>query len=158
MTRLVVFVVVVIGFFSITFLDDFKHFPRTNKAFDYQLFKKERNDKLKILVDIEHAKLEALEPKVEKPKPVFTVDLNTEGLKRGHKLYSKCIVCHGKLGKGKKSQNAPKIGGQFNLYLVTQIKDMKSGVRINKIMNPYVKKLSNQDIKDLGEYIAKLPW
>jgi len=158
MTRLIVFVVVLVGLVSITYLDGFKKMPRTNKTFDYQVFKKKRNDKLKVLEDIEKAKAKTLEPKVEKAKPVFKVDLNTEGLKRGHKLYSKCIVCHGKLGEGKKSQNSPKIGGQFEVYIANQIKDMKSGVRVNKIMNPYIKKLSAQDVKDLGEYIAKLPW
>jgi len=158
MTRLIVFVVVVIGFFSITYLDGFKNLPRTNKAFNYQGFKKEREGKLKVLDDIKKAKIAALKPKVEKPKPVFKVDLNTEGLKRGHKLYSKCIVCHGKLGEGKKSQNSPKVGGQFDWYIVSQVKLMQAGVRVNKIMNPYIKRLSAQDIKDLGEYIAKLPW
>ena len=132
--------------------------PRTNKTFDYGTFQKERAEKQKVLDDIEKAKLAALEPKVEKPKPIFKVDLNTEGLIRGHKLYSKCISCHGKLGRGKKSQKAPKIGGQLELYIVNQIKDMKSGVRVNKTMNPYIKNLSPQDIKDLGEYIVKLPW
>ena len=158
MTRLIVFVVVIIGFASLTYLNGFKGLPRTNKTFNYQAYKKEQDGKQKVLDDIEKAKLEALVPKVVKPKPVFKVDLNTEGLKRGHKLYSKCISCHGKLGAGKKSQNAPKIGGQLVMYIVNQIKDMKSGVRENKIMNPYIRKLSAQDIKDLGEYIAKLPW
>lgn len=160
MTRLIVFVVVVIGFVSITYLDGFKHMPKTNKNFDYQGFKKEQADKAKVLEDIEKAKLAALSRKEEVvvEKPVFKVDLNTEGLKRGHKLYSKCIVCHGKLGEGKKSQNSPKIGGQYDWYIESQVKAMKSGVRENKIMNPYIRKLSNQDIKDLGEYIAKLPW
>ena len=134
--------------------------PRSNKAFDYQTFKKEQALKEKVLEEIEEARLAALEPKeeVKVVKVEFKVDLNTEGLKRGHKLYSKCIVCHGKTGKGKKSQNSPKVGGQYDWNIVSQVKAMKSGSRVNKVMNPYIKKLSEQDIKDLGEYIAKLPW
>jgi mono/diheme cytochrome c family protein len=151
---------VIIGFVSLTYLNGFKDMPRTNKAFNYQAYKKEQVEKQKVLDDIEKARLAALEPKeeVKVQKPVFKVDLNTEGLIRGHKLYAKCIVCHGKLGEGKKSQNSPKVGGQFDWYIVSQIKAMKSGTRENKVMNPYIRKLSAQDIKDLGEYIAKLPW
>jgi len=153
-------VLVIIGLVSLTYLNGFKSMPRSNQAFDYKTYKIEQDDKQKVLEEIEHKRLAALEPKEEVivVKAVFKVDLNTEGLRRGNKLYSKCIVCHGKLGEGKKSQNAPKIGGQFEQYIVTQIKNIKSGIRVNKVMNPYVKRLSVQDINDLGEYIAKLPW
>ena len=63
----------------------------------------------------------------------------------------------GNRGQGKASQKAPAIGGQFDWYLVEQVKAMKSGVRVNAVMMPYIKKLSDQDIADLAAYITKLP-
>ncbi len=35
---------------------------------------------------------------------------------------------------------------------------MKSGARINEVMMPTVKGLSDQDMKDVSAYVAKLPW
>ena len=156
MARLIVFIVVILGLVSITFLDNYKSLPRVAEAFNFSVFKKEREEKLRILAKIEKLKLDKFKPKNEEKvkKPTFTVNLSTDSLKRGHKLYSKCIVCHGKLGEGKKSQNSPKIGGQYSWYIASQIKAMKSKVRVNTVMNPYIKKLSNQDIKDLSDYIS----
>lgn len=85
------------------------------------------------------------------------VELSTPQLQKGSELYGKCKVCHGPRGQGKKAQKAPAIGGQFAWYTEKQVLMMKSGERVNKIMNPYIKKLSGQDIKDLAAYISKLP-
>ena len=86
------------------------------------------------------------------------VELATEQLVRGHQLYKKCIVCHGKSGKGKKSQKAPAIGGQHDWYLKDQLLLMQKQIRVNKAMYPYIKNLSTQDIDDLADYISRLPW
>jgi cytochrome c553 len=116
-----------------------------------------------------HEKKVAELEKLKNPKPVEKkvevvvqkgplVELVSDELKRGHDLYAKCILCHGKRGEGKKSQKAPAVGGQFEWYLKTQITNMRDGVRINKVMNPYVRKLSDQDIADLSLYMSKLPY
>ena len=86
------------------------------------------------------------------------VVLDTPQLTHGSELYKACVVCHGKRGDGKKSQNAPKIGGQMQWYIEKQLTDMKSGARVNKVMMPYLKKLEGNDFKDLAAYISKLPW
>ena len=86
------------------------------------------------------------------------VVLDTEELKNGKKLYAKCIVCHGKYGEGKPAQKAPKIAGQYAWYLEEQVVNIQKGIRVNKVMMPYVKNLSPQDISDISAYVAKLPW
>ncbi len=78
------------------------------------------------------------------------------------KLYKKkCVSCHGKQGEGKKSQKAPRIGGQYEWYIESQINDIKSKKRKNgnsKKMVTFVKKLKDEEIKALSKYIAGLEW
>ncbi len=79
---------------------------------------------------------------------------------RGAKLFSKCIACHGKDGMGKRSQKAPMLAGQFDWYLVSQIKAIKSGTRSNKNskkMVAFVKNLKDDQIEDLAAYISSMP-
>ncbi|MBT6326693.1 MAG: cytochrome c [Bdellovibrionales bacterium] len=78
------------------------------------------------------------------------------------KLFKKkCVSCHGKQGEGKKSQKAPRIGGQYEWYIESQINDIKSKKRTNgstKKMVTFVKKLKDEEIKALSKYIAGLEW
>jgi cytochrome c553 len=78
----------------------------------------------------------------------------------GGKLYKKkCVTCHGKQGEGKKSQKAPKLAGQHDWYLYEQLVATQSGKRNNPKMMPFVKGLSDQDLKDLSSYISSaFPW
>jgi cytochrome c553 len=75
---------------------------------------------------------------------------------KGADLYKKCVLCHGDNGEGKRSQKAPKIAGQFDWYLYKQLKDIKSMTRKNDAMIPYVKGLSDTDLKDLSAFISKM--
>src|SRR5210317_290776 len=112
MNKLVVFILVVSFFIALKGLNSYKSIEVSNEPFEYSKAENAYKNRLKTLAAIEEAK----RPKVKKEQKVkkveFKVALDTPALKRGFKLYSKCIVCHGKLGAGKKSQNAPKIGGQ----------------------------------------------
>ena len=83
---------------------------------------------------------------------LFISPLMAQDVEKGASLYKKCIVCHGKNGEGKRSQKAPRIGGQFDWYIYQQLKDIKSMVRKNDAMMPYVKNLSDQDFKDLSTF------
>ena len=92
---------------------------------------------------------------------VPTVALDTLALKNGQKVYQKvgkCVTCHGKFGEGRRSQKGPRIGGQYAWYTIKQLKDMKAKRRLNKVMDPYLKKLSDQDIEDVAAYLEKIPW
>jgi cytochrome c553 len=75
---------------------------------------------------------------------------------KGKFLYATCIQCHGEKGEGNPAQKAPKISGQFDWYVIKQVTDIKSGVRKNPEMLPFITKLTEQDIKDLAAYIVTL--
>jgi cytochrome c553 len=72
-------------------------------------------------------------------------------------LYKKkCMSCHGKNAEGKKSQKAPKLAGQHAWYLESQIKlirDKKRKSGHSKRMYPFVKKLTNKEIKEVAKYL-----
>ena len=99
---------------------------------------------------------EIVEEVIENLEPV--IELTTDSQKRGQKLYSKCITCHGKHGTGKKSQKAPKLAGQYSWYIADKIKQMQDGIWENKVMYPYIKKLSAQDREDLGNFLSAYKW
>jgi cytochrome c553 len=157
MNKLIVLMVVLLSFVGILFLDGYKRLTPNNAPISYEELKKIHDEKVDFIAKIEEAKMAQPETEV-KEVPVFKVELTTDQLKKGHELYSKCIVCHGQLGEGKKSQNAPKVGGQFAWYITAQLKKMKVKERVNAVMDPYISKLSDQDFTDLGEYVSKLPW
>lgn len=75
---------------------------------------------------------------------------------KGKTLYATCIQCHGENGEGNVEQKAPKLSGQHDWYVIKQVTDIKSGVRSNPTMLPFIKGLSEQDIKDLAAYILTL--
>lgn len=75
---------------------------------------------------------------------------------KGKALYATCIQCHGENGLGLVEKKAPKIAGQHDWYIVKQVTEIKTGVRKNPEMQPFVAKLSEQDIKDLAAYIITL--
>jgi cytochrome c553 len=155
MTRLIVFAISVVGLLSILNLRGYKSEAVSNKKFNFKSAEQGWKDYQAKIHPVKKVKKVASEAPEAKQ---FAVVLSTDELKNGKKLYSKCIVCHGKLGEGKASQKAPKIGGQHSWYLEEQIVNMKNGSRINKVMMPYVKKLSTQDISDISAYVTKLPW
>jgi len=72
-----------------------------------------------------------------------------------------CVNCHGKNGKGKGPTISlfPVIGGQQKAYLIKQLKDLKSGKRQNDpagMMSDIAKKLSDQEIQAVAEYLSGL--
>ncbi|MDC1175332.1 c-type cytochrome [Bacteriovoracaceae bacterium] len=155
MTRVLVFLAFVVGLVAIMNLRNFEDIKIDNTKFDFEKRKATNLKKKKEIADLMAPKEEEVVVEVKKEGPL--VVLSTEQLVRGEALYKKCIVCHGKRGDGKKSQKSPAIGGQHDWYIESQINNMISGVRVNKIMNPYIRKLSPQDVKDLSVYISMLP-
>lgn len=160
MTRIVMFIIAALMIFGVVKLGSYKELPTQNERFSYEAQKEKYHKKLETLAELERKRLEALMPKVEEEVveegPVVVLD--TPQLERAHKLYAKCIACHGKRGEGKKSQKAPRLGGQMAWYIESALVAMKTGERENKVMNPYLKNLSEEDFKDLGVYLSKMPW
>lgn len=75
---------------------------------------------------------------------------------KGKVLYTTCIQCHGENGEGNPTQLGPKISGQHDWYVIKQVTEIKSGVRKNPTMLPFILKLTEEDIKDLAAYIVTL--
>jgi cytochrome c553 len=166
MTRLVVFTILLCALVGVLSLRHYSIITTPNNDFfNFPQAEKEH-------LEFQAKKLQALETSQNHPtsvnaedvvleKEVFTVKLDTPELQRGFLVYTKsgkCVTCHGQEGEGKKSQQAPRIGGQLEAYLLTQLTNMKSEVRYNKQMNPYLKNLNEQDFKDVSLYLSKFPW
>jgi cytochrome c553 len=64
-----------------------------------------------------------------------------------------CIECHGADGNSA-VPNFPRIGGQYESYLLHSLRGYKSGERPNAIMAGIVAGLSDQDLRDLAAYYA----
>ena len=158
MTRLIVFLSVLTALVLALVLFSYKSLPVSNQKFNItntaESFHQQTTMVEALLAPKE--KVVAVEVEVKEYAPI--VDLDTPQLVSGHKLYTQCISCHGKGGEGKTSQKAPFIGGQFDWYIEKQLVDMKNGDRVNIAMNPILKGLKPQDMKDLAAYVSKLPW
>lgn len=100
-------------------------------------------------------------PLKTKKKEVLVNSNNIKELRPNAKnIYlTKCVSCHGVHGEGNKEKNAPRIGGQYDWYIKSQIKEIKSNKRSNgntKKMLPFVKSLTDEEINSLSKYISLL--
>jgi cytochrome c553 len=64
-----------------------------------------------------------------------------------------CAACHGADGNPAVAQ-FPALAGQTARYLYLQLKDFKEGRRSEPSMEPFVAKLSREDMLDLADYFA----
>ncbi len=87
---------------------------------------------------------------------LFSATAFAQDAAKGKALFAICIQCHGETGMGNPEKKAPKLSGQHDWYVIKQVTEIKSGVRKNPDMLPYVSKLTEQDIKDLAAYIITL--
>ncbi len=92
-----------------------------------------------------------------KPKAPET-PIPAENIATGKKLFKKCISCHGKEGK-KPLKGYPYVAGQKREYLLMQLMDIRDRVRTNgktKVMLPFVKKLSNEQMAMIADYLSQI--
>lgn len=73
----------------------------------------------------------------------------------GKQKAATCVACHGEDGKGT-APEFPVLAGQYSSYLEQALKQYKSGERKNAIMAGFAAALSEQDIKDLAAYYARM--
>lgn len=74
----------------------------------------------------------------------------------GAKLYNAtCVACHGQDGISV-APIYPNLAGQKEQYLITQLQAFRDGTRVNPIMNPMAKGLSDTDIANLALYLSSL--
>jgi cytochrome c553 len=105
----------------------------------------------------------ASQPKMQGGGPVPDSDIGKNLFLYGdmNRLIVSCINCHGVNGKGKAPDNSifPVIGGQQAGYLRGQLLNWRAGERVNSpggIMNIIAKKLSDEEIESLANYISGL--
>lgn len=70
-----------------------------------------------------------------------------------------CAACHGPAGDGNPAAKYPKIAGQQTDYLIKTLKDFKEGNRTNSpagMMSSIVKRMSEEDIQAVAEYVSGL--
>ena len=79
----------------------------------------------------------------------------------GAELYKTktCFTCHGQDGKTPIMPAYPKVAGQNAEYALQQMKDIKSGKRANGMsaaMKGIMHLVSDEEMKALADYLAKL--
>jgi cytochrome c553 len=67
-----------------------------------------------------------------------------------------CSGCHGENGISQ-TENIPSLAGQLDQYIQWQLVFFRAGARKNEQMQPIVEQLTNEDIRDLGNYFSALP-
>ncbi len=67
-----------------------------------------------------------------------------------------CASCHGKDGISA-IENTPSLAGQPDIFIQYQLVFIRDGARKVEVMQEMAKKLTDQDIRDLGGYYSSLP-
>jgi cytochrome c553 len=67
-----------------------------------------------------------------------------------------CVTCHGAAGNSTMAAN-PKLSGQNPTYLYKQLVDFTTPNRVNPIMTPYAKALTDAEKHDLAAFLAAQP-
>jgi cytochrome c553 len=67
-----------------------------------------------------------------------------------------CFSCHGERGQSE-ADNTPSLGGQQAPYALIQLFMFREKLRSFEPMNEMAKPLKDDDLRDLSEYIARLP-
>jgi cytochrome c553 len=67
-----------------------------------------------------------------------------------------CIACHGIKGISS-TRNTPSLAAQPDIFTQYQLVFMRDGAREAGVMKPFVKNLTDDNIRDLGAYYAALP-
>ncbi len=78
-------------------------------------------------------------------------------LERGRKIVrGSCMLCHGENGESS-SELFPNLAAQNAAYIAKQLTDFKSGARKSSAMEPFVRELSDADIKAVSAYFSSRP-
>ena len=76
-----------------------------------------------------------------------------QDVEAGRKKAEACIACHGPGGNSTDPQ-FPILAGQTARYTYLQLKDFKEGRRTEPMMDPFIAKLSREDMFDLAAFFA----
>jgi len=67
-----------------------------------------------------------------------------------------CQGCHGVDGNSKDEQ-IPKLAGQYDVYIIKQMRNYQEGTRSHEIMNGMAAPLNDKDLADIAAYFADQP-
>src|SRR5437879_2772397 len=67
-----------------------------------------------------------------------------------------CLACHGEHGRSE-TENIPSLGGQQPPYALIQLFMFREKLRVFEPMNGMVKPFSDDDLRTVSDFIAKLP-
>ena len=73
----------------------------------------------------------------------------------GARKAATCVACHGEKGISVNPQ-WPNLAGQKKEYLKIQLTAFRDGQRVNPLMSPMAKTLSDADIETLADYFSSL--
>src|SRR6185437_323621 len=73
----------------------------------------------------------------------------------GATLALRCTPCHGPTGIS--YANSPNLAGQYAVAVYKQLRDYKTGVRTNPVMNPMAAALSDIEMRQIAAYYASFP-
>ncbi len=71
------------------------------------------------------------------------------------KAVAACNMCHGDIGISN-LPNAPHLAGQPEMYMVEQMKNLRSGKRHSEVMNFIAKPLTDDEINNLAAWYASI--
>lgn len=66
-----------------------------------------------------------------------------------------CVACHGPEGRSV-NDLWPSLAGQKSQYLIKQLHSFRDGTRVDPLMSPVSKILSDEDIKELATYFSNI--
>ncbi len=81
--------------------------------------------------------------------------LNAADIAAGKAKAVICAACHGAAGISP-NDLWPNLAGQKNTYLVKQIKAFRDGARVDAMMAPMVKTLTDADVENIAAYYSSL--
>jgi cytochrome c553 len=87
--------------------------------------------------------------------PDMLASVDAQSIGRGATLAHQCAICHGPAGISR--ADSPTLSGQYAVSIYKQLKDFKTGARVNVVMSPFAINLSEQDMVDIAAYYAYLP-
>ena len=64
-----------------------------------------------------------------------------------------CVSCHGANGIAVVDE-VPNLAGEANIYIVTQLKDFRSGKRVSDVMTSISEDLSDEDIRAVADWFC----
>jgi cytochrome c553 len=87
-----------------------------------------------------------------------SLDANAFDAERARDLMGVCATCHGDFGQGGARGEYPRIAGQSEKYLASQLESFRARKRINIPMFPYTeeRELSDEDVHAIAGYLSSV--